>query len=90
MNLFVKINKDDIDIAIDSMMGEKFANHVKSLMESKSISMSTISKIQVNPDKSKHLETATARILGIDIDFVNLRSETCNSDSRNPQIVCII
>ncbi|KAF2771388.1 poly A polymerase C-terminal region-like protein [Teratosphaeria nubilosa] len=43
-------------------------------------------KIEANPEKSKHLETVTTRILGLDIDLVNLRKETYTDDSRNPQM----
>ena len=43
-------------------------------------------KIEANPEKSKHLETVTTKILGLDIDLVNLRKETYTDDSRNPQI----
>ncbi len=41
-------------------------------------------KIEANPEKSKHLETVTTKILGLDIDLVNLRKETYTDDSRNP------
>ncbi|KAI9836640.1 MAG: hypothetical protein M1819_001274 [Sarea resinae] len=43
-------------------------------------------KIEANPEKSKHLETVTTRILDLDIDLVNLRKETYSEDSRNPQM----
>lgn len=43
-------------------------------------------KIDANPEKSKNLETATTRIMGIDLDLVNLRKETYNEVSRNPQM----
>jgi len=43
-------------------------------------------KIEANPEKSKHLETVTTRIFGLDIDLVNLRKEVYNEDSRNPQM----
>ena len=43
-------------------------------------------KIEANPEKSKHLETVTTRILGLDIDLVNLRKETYTEESRNPQM----
>ena len=42
-----------------------------------------------NPELSKHLETATAQIYNHWIDFVNLRSEQYNEDSRIPTIVAI-
>jgi tRNA nucleotidyltransferase (CCA-adding enzyme) len=43
-------------------------------------------KIEANPEKSKNLETATTKILGIDLDLVNLRKETYNEVSRNPEM----
>lgn len=43
-------------------------------------------KIEANPEKSKHLETVTTKILGLDIDLVNLRKETYTEESRNPQM----
>jgi tRNA nucleotidyltransferase/poly(A) polymerase len=43
-------------------------------------------KIEANPEKSKNLETATTKIMGIDLDLVNLRKETYNDVSRNPQM----
>ncbi|KAJ8327335.1 CCA tRNA nucleotidyltransferase, mitochondrial [Batrachochytrium dendrobatidis] len=75
---------DDIDIAIDTMKGEPFARHLKEYMLSKSMSLGTIYTIQVNPDRSKHLETATVRVLGRDLDFVHLRTEIYDENSRNP------
>ncbi|KAF2829341.1 poly A polymerase C-terminal region-like protein [Ophiobolus disseminans] len=43
-------------------------------------------KIEANPEKSKNLETATTKIMGVDLDLVNLRKETYNEVSRNPQM----
>ena len=40
-----------------------------------------------NPEKSKHLETASIKIKGQEIDFVNLRGESYNEESRIPEIV---
>ena len=48
--------------------------------------MGNLHKIAANPEKSKHLETVTTKILGFDVDFVNLRKETYNEHSRNPQV----
>jgi len=42
--------------------------------------------IRSNPDQSKHLETAKVKYQGIEIDFVNLRSESYASTSRIPEI----
>lgn len=43
-------------------------------------------KIEANPEKSKHLETVTTKILGLDVDLVNLRKEVYDELSRNPQM----
>ncbi|KAI8929084.1 hypothetical protein BC831DRAFT_521297 [Entophlyctis helioformis] len=79
-------DSDDIDIAIDTMKGEAFAHHLKEYMQAKGLHMGTIATIQVNPDKSKHLETATARVFGLDVDFVHLRTEIYDDESRNPVV----
>ena len=39
-----------------------------------------------NPDKSKHLETATTRVFGYQIDFVGLRAEVYTDKSRVPEV----
>jgi len=80
------LESNDIDIAIDTMSGEPFALAVKDYMESNGYHMSHVAKIQMNPEKSKHSETATARISDQEIDFVNLRSETYHEHSRNPLV----
>ena len=44
-----------------------------------------IGVIGANPSQSKHLETATMKIHGMDVDFVNLRAnEVYGADSRIP------
>ena len=45
-----------------------------------------IGVIAANPSQSKHLETATMKIFGNDVDFSNLRQETYAEDSRIPDI----
>ncbi|KAJ3300389.1 hypothetical protein HK104_001353 [Borealophlyctis nickersoniae] len=77
---------EDIDIAIDTMKGEPFAQALKAYMLAHGMPMGTIATIQVNPEKSKHLETATAKVNGAAVDFVHLRTETYNKDSRNPTV----
>ncbi|KAF5377152.1 hypothetical protein D9615_006354 [Tricholomella constricta] len=75
---------NDIDIALSDMMGLEFAEHLAKFAHSKGIETGTITKIAQNPDQSKHLETATFRFLGLDIDLVNLRSEEYAETSRIP------
>ncbi|KAI7502971.1 poly A polymerase C-terminal region-like protein [Hortaea werneckii] len=58
----------------------------KAGVSDKSKTVGGLHKIEANPEKSKHLETTTMRILGLDIDLVNLRKETYSEDSRNPQM----
>jgi hypothetical protein len=45
-----------------------------------------IGVIQSNPEKSKHLETATVQLGKFSVDFVNLRTETYADDSRIPEV----
>ncbi|KAJ3043794.1 CCA tRNA nucleotidyltransferase, mitochondrial [Rhizophlyctis rosea] len=91
------LDSHDIDIAIDTMTGEPFASALKKYMlhlvetkgpghEDSDLAMGSIATIQVNPEKSKHLETATAKVMGLMIDFVHLRTETYGADSRNPVV----
>lgn len=89
------IESHDIDTSINAMTGEHFCLKLKQYLEDsnnleKHISNPTdvgnLHKIDANPEKSKHLETATTKIYGFDVDFVNLRKETYSEDSRNPQM----
>lgn len=54
------------------------------------LAVSECGVIQSNPAKSKHLETATLRIMGQSVDFVNLRSETYSEHTRIPEIVWFV
>ncbi|CZT07407.1 related to tRNA nucleotidyltransferase [Rhynchosporium agropyri] len=91
----LSIPSHDIDTAINAMTGYAFSikmqeflkneeNMKKHALETKDIG--NLHKILANPEKSKHLETATTKIFGFDVDFVNLRKETYSDDSRNPQM----
>ncbi|RPA88459.1 hypothetical protein L873DRAFT_1824492, partial [Choiromyces venosus 120613-1] len=57
-------------------------------MEKYGPKLGSVSKIESNPKKSTHLETARMKILGLDFDFVNLRSESYSGDSQIPHMVC--
>lgn len=46
-----------------------------------------IARIKPNPERSKHLETATVQICGLEVDFVNLRNEVYTAGSRIPVVV---
>ncbi|KAF8823861.1 hypothetical protein HHX47_DHR9000095 [Lentinula edodes] len=75
---------NDLDIALSDIMGLAFAQHLAEFAKSQNIEVGTISKIAQNPDQSKHLETATFKMFGLEIDLVNLRSEEYASNSRIP------
>ncbi|KAL6062932.1 Polynucleotide adenylyltransferase family protein [Balamuthia mandrillaris] len=75
---------DDIDIALDNMMGSPFATLVNEYLQQKGYETHSIGVIHSNPEQSKHLETATMRIFDVWIDLVNLRSESYAADSRIP------
>lgn len=80
----------DLDIAINILSGENFALSLNDfLLENLNkydYQPHNIHKIKKNPDKSKHLETATTKLFDMDIDFVNLRSEEYTELSRIPVI----
>ncbi|CCA67451.1 related to tRNA nucleotidyltransferase [Serendipita indica DSM 11827] len=76
------IESHDVDIAINTMTGEAFAQ--KLLDAGKVDSIGTT--IAVNPDQSKHLATTRLKIHDFWVDLVNLRSETYTGESRIPTI----
>lgn len=81
---------DDLDIALNNCTGVDFAEGLHKFIGENTttfgISAHNVHKIEKNPEKSKHLETATTKLYGIDVDFVNLRSEEYAGDSRIPTI----
>jgi tRNA nucleotidyltransferase (CCA-adding enzyme) len=91
----LNIESNDIDTAVNVMTGHTFALKLRQYLNEeenlKRHSMTaedigSLHKILANPEKSKHLETATTKVLSFDVDFVNLRKETYPDDSRNPQM----
>ena len=81
------IDSHDLDIAIDKMMGQKFAELFSGYLRTKGVHASSCGVIQSNPDRSKHLETATLSVNGQLVDFVNLRAEAYASHSRIPHSI---
>ncbi|KAL2011289.1 hypothetical protein VTN00DRAFT_4007 [Thermoascus crustaceus] len=95
------VDSHDIDVGISSMTGLQFGMALKEYLDvpenlekykkehqdgQLKESIVSLHKIEANPEKSKHLETVTTKIFGMDIDLVNLRKETYSEDSRNPQM----
>lgn len=78
--------KEDIDIALDNMAGKDFALILNSWHEGNGMKTFKIGVIQQNPEKSKHLETATVQLGKFSVDFVNLRTETYAENSRIPDM----
>lgn len=68
------------------MHGKDFAELVNRYYQHIGEDTRSIGIIQSNPEQSKHLETATMKVCGLWVDFVNLRTEEY-SDSRIPVIV---
>jgi hypothetical protein len=88
--LFVKLlqkSNKDIDIVVDNVSGLQFAQTIDKYRVQQGEATAKIGVIQANPEQSKHLETATMNLLGMPIDFVNLRKEAYSDDSRIPAIV---
>ena len=83
------LESHDIDIALSSMMGVPFAELLVPFMDAKGLPTKGVTKIGRNPEQSKHLETAKTAVLGLEVDFVNLRSEVYNEGSRIPSEIVI-
>jgi tRNA nucleotidyltransferase (CCA-adding enzyme) len=81
------LESNDIDVAIADMTGVTFAEHFVSFLEEKGVPVTSIAKVERNPDQSKHLETAKITVLGRELDLVSLRSEEYAEDSRIPSDV---
>jgi tRNA nucleotidyltransferase (CCA-adding enzyme) len=89
------IQSHDIDTAINAMTGLSFGQKLKEFLEQPDTlqkhglsreDVGNLHRIAANPEKSKHLETVTTKVLGFDVDFVNLRKEVYAADSRTPQV----
>lgn len=78
----------DLDIAINLMTGEQLAIQLGDYLRENyckyKVAPNNVHKIDRNPEKSKHLETATTKLFGMEVDFVNLRSEEYTEQSRIP------
>jgi tRNA nucleotidyltransferase (CCA-adding enzyme) len=75
----------DIDIALENMTGHAFAlQFTEFASKLKDLPVKSVAVVKGNPGQSKHLETAKTTVLGLDLDFVNLRDEAYADDSRIP------
>jgi tRNA nucleotidyltransferase/poly(A) polymerase len=79
----------DIDIALDDMLGREFADHLNAYLTQVGEETISVGVVMKNPEKSKHLETATMKVGTFWIDFVNLRAEQYAQDSRIPDLMRI-
>ncbi|KAF8473966.1 hypothetical protein BDZ91DRAFT_712896 [Kalaharituber pfeilii] len=86
----LKGQSNDIDVGINKMTGWEFGKHLSAFIREHGSKYGIddgargVYRIESNPDKSKHLETATTRIMDLEVDLVNLRSEAYFEDSRIP------
>ena len=66
------------------MMGLAFATHLVTYARAKGLEATEPAVVKCNPDQSKHLETTKVRVLDVELDVVNLRSEEYAAGSRIP------
>jgi len=64
----------DVDIALN-VVARHFVEHVNAALEARHEERHSVGLIKSRPELSKHLETATTRILGFLVDFVHLRRD---------------
>jgi len=80
----------DIDVALNDMLGREFANYLNKFLIQNGMDKLSVGMVLQNPEKSKHLETATMKVGKFWVDFVNLRAEEyTNSNSRIPDLMRI-
>lgn len=79
----------DIDIALDDMLGREFADYLNDFLSERGQETYSVGVVLKNPEKSKHLETATMKVGSFWIDFVNLRAEEYTQESRIPDLMRI-
>ncbi|ORX42913.1 poly A polymerase C-terminal region-like protein [Piromyces finnis] len=70
------LESNDIDVVVDNMMGYDFALLVREYMLNNNLEVSHMARVAANPEKNKNMETATGKVLGQSIDFVNLSGDT--------------
>ncbi|WVO22021.1 uncharacterized protein IAS62_003341 [Cryptococcus decagattii] len=85
MHQLLSLPSSDLDIALSIPSGHSFAVAFVDFLKAKNVPTGSVGKVVANPEQSKHLETGTTRIMGLECDFVGLRSETY-ADSRIPQV----
>ncbi|WFD00366.1 CCA tRNA nucleotidyltransferase [Malassezia yamatoensis] len=71
-------------LATETFRTSQLAVKLSELYGNEKSAMSNVGKIAANPEQSKNLETATARVFGLELDFVNLRKEEYQGKSRIP------
>ena len=90
-NKLLGLESDDLDIVTDKISGTELADLITEFQRSRRMHTSAVGIIHRNPEQSKHLETVTIRLFGLDIDINQLRSETYADGSRIPTVrSCLI
>eukprot|EP00250_Pteridium_aquilinum_P019326 c24390_g2_i1 orf=3-1217(-) len=74
----------DIDIALDDMLGRTFCRKLSGYFRMVGMESNGFGVIKCNPSQAKHLEVAKMEILGVTIDFVNLRPHDYTESSSKP------
>ncbi|ETV68007.1 hypothetical protein, variant 1 [Aphanomyces astaci] len=81
------IPSDDIDIALDTMTGEAFVKKIVAFQKACGVPIKGFYIVKKNAEQSKHLECAAIKLLGHELDFVHLRSESYSDPtSRIPTL----
>ncbi|KAI3837107.1 hypothetical protein MKX03_031053 [Papaver bracteatum] len=73
-NLQTQLRSNDIDIALDNMMGNDFCDKINEYLVSLKENKRLYGVIKSNPEKYKQFTTGIMRLFGVKIDFVNLVS----------------
>jgi tRNA nucleotidyltransferase (CCA-adding enzyme) len=72
---------------LDDQTGQTFAGHINTYLSEHGQKIRPVAVVAVNPEQSKHLETAILILCGLSVDFVNLRAESYDDGTRVPKSV---
>jgi tRNA nucleotidyltransferase (CCA-adding enzyme) len=86
----LRLQTHDVDVAVNCLTGHQMAELVRLYVQGHPehhLQCGRIGVIAANPAQSKHLETATMPVCGLEVDFCNLRAEEVyRAESRIPVV----
>ena len=84
----LSLPSSDLDVALSISSGYIFACEFVDYLRQRDVSTRSVGRVAANPEQSKHLETGTTSVMGLECDFVGLRSESYSGSRIPSTVVC--